>query len=245
MGLFSKLKNQHALSQESSTKGVALITDYAPLSTISEEYRTLRTNIMYSNADKKIKTLSITSAGPSEGKSTVSGNIAVTFANQGLKTLLIDADMRRPTIHATFGLQNRNGLVDLLTQSESEEEAKQAIRETKIENLSVLPSGPIPPNASELLSSKRMVNLLKGLSEVFDMIIFDLPPLTSVTDAQIVASRTDATILVTPYGVAKKGMLLEARGLLEKVNANVIGAVMNEVPASERSGYYRYYGNYR
>ncbi|RND50207.1 CpsD/CapB family tyrosine-protein kinase [Lacticaseibacillus paracasei] len=224
-------------------RSIALITNYAPQDVISEEFRTLRTNILYSNADKQIKTLVFTSAGPGEGKSTVSSNVAVTFADQGLKTLLVDADMRKPVIDATFAIENINGLSDFLSQRISD--LNMAIRQTSINNLYVLPTGHIPPNPAELLSSKRMAALIAMLEDSFDLVIFDLPPLINVTDAQILASQTDATVLVVPYGIAEKAMVNEAKTLLNKVHANLIGAVMNRVPKSERHQYYgKYYGKY-
>ncbi|WP_262316918.1 CpsD/CapB family tyrosine-protein kinase [Lacticaseibacillus parakribbianus] len=234
-------KHKHDASQDSLLHGVALITDYAPMSRVSEEYKTLRTNILYAKADDPIHTLLITSAGPSEGKSTVSGNIAATFAKQGLRTILLDTDMRRPTVHATFGIQNNFGLVDLLTGEEDNEKLQRACRQTEIENLTILPCGPIPPNPSELLASKRMTRLLKGLTNAFDLVILDAPPVISVTDAQVLGSRADATVLVVPYGIAQKSMVMEAKSLLDQVNANIIGVVMNRVPASERQNRYGYY----
>lgn len=234
-------RRKNTLSSESLRNGVALITDYDPTSRVSEEYRTLRTNIQYAKADDPIRTLVFTSAGPSEGKSTVSGNVAVTFAQAGRRTLIIDADMRRPSVHATFGLQNNVGLVDLLTGDEDNELLQRACQKTSVENLFALPSGPIPPNPSELLASKRMGRLLQAVTGAFDLVILDAPPVLSVTDAQIVASRADATILVAPFGIAQKAMVAEAKDLLTKVDANIIGVVMNRVPETERHTRYGYY----
>lgn len=234
-------KNRPTLDDTSMHQGVNLITSADPTSFISEQYKTLRTNILYSNADEQIKTLVFTSSGPSEGKSTVSGNVAVTFANQGLRTLLMDADMRRPTVHATFSAFNDSGLVTLLTGEESNEKLAQTIIETEIDHLYALPAGPVPPNPSELLSSKRMHRLMDALKNSFDIIILDAPPVGSVTDAQILASQADATILVVPYGIAQKELVAEAQDLLQKANANLIGAVMNRIPPEEHKGYYGYY----
>ncbi|WP_125711227.1 CpsD/CapB family tyrosine-protein kinase [Lacticaseibacillus porcinae] len=238
-------KRQKKLEDLSMHKGVGLITAYAPKSHISEQFRTLRTNIQYSNADQQIKTLVFTSSGPAEGKSTISANVAVTFANQGLRTLLVDADTRRPTVHATFSLLNERGLVNLLTSKE-DLDLGEYIVPTSVEHLSVLPTGPVPPNPSELLSSKRMERLINTLSKNFDMVIFDVPPLGSVTDAQILASKVDATVLVVPFGIAQKGAVIAGKGLLEQVDANIIGVVQNRVPqeATGYYGYYGYYGNY-
>lgn len=241
---FGKKKKQD-LDDVSMNKGIGLITEYDPKSHISEQFRTLRTNILFSDADNQIKTLVFTSSGPSEGKSTVSGNVAVTFANQGLRTLLVDADTRRPTVHATFSLTNEKGLVNLLT-TKTDLDLSEYIIPTTIDKLSVLPTGPVPPNPSELLSSKRMERLIETLSKNFDIVIFDVPPLGSVTDAQILASRTDATVLVVPYGIAEKGAVLAAKEMLDNVDANIIGVVQNRVPeeANGYYGYYGYYGNY-
>jgi capsular exopolysaccharide synthesis family protein len=172
----------------------------------------------------------------------VAANVAVTFANQGLNTLLVDADMRRPTVHATFGLLNDKGLVNLLT-TKDEINLAEYIVQTSIDNLSVLPTGPLPPNPSELLSSRRMARLIEILADHCDIVIFDVPPLDSVTDAQILATRADATILVVPYGIAQKGAVVAAKAMLDRVNANIIGVVQNRVPR-DASGYYSYGYNY-
>ncbi|MFD1484448.1 CpsD/CapB family tyrosine-protein kinase [Lacticaseibacillus baoqingensis] len=238
-------RKQRQLDDQSMTKGVSLVTDYDPKSQVSEQYRTLRTNIAFSAADKQLQTLVFTSSSASEGKSTVAANVAVTFANQGLRTLLVDADTRRPTVHATFGLLNERGLVNLLT-AKTELDLADYIVPTSIVKLSVLPTGPLPPNPSELLSSKRMERLIDTLAAHYDMVIFDVPPLDSVTDAQILASKVDATVLVVPYGIAQKGAVLAAKAMLEKVDANIIGAVQNRVP-HDAGGYYGYgygYGYY-
>ncbi|RWZ67205.1 CpsD/CapB family tyrosine-protein kinase [Lacticaseibacillus paracasei] len=243
MTLFNRNKKKR-LGTRSLHQGVALITDYDAFGPISEEYRTLRTNISFSKADGVLKTIAVTSDSSSEGKSTVSANLAVTFANQEQKTILVDLDMRKPTVHATFGIQNTSGLVNLLTDPVKDLEMllTSYCKESGIDNLMILTSGPTPPNPSELLGSKRMETLLVALSKHYDRIILDTPPVISVTDAQIIASRADATILVVPYGIAQKAAVIDAKLLLQKVHANIIGVVLNRVPTTERSGYY--YGGY-
>jgi capsular exopolysaccharide synthesis family protein len=233
-------KRNRKMTNQSARQGVALITDYDPLGRVSEEYRTLRTNISFSKADGALKTIALTSDAPTEGKSTVAANLAVTFANQELKTILVDLDMRRPTVHATFGIQNANGLVNLLTDAGDDLEAQlpSYCKPSGIENLEVLTSGPTPPNPSELLSSDRMAKLLAALSKHYDRIVLDTPPVVSVTDAQIIASHADATILVVPYGIAQKAAVVAAKSLLQKVNANIIGVVINRVPAQNHASYY-------
>lgn len=244
MILFNRKKKER-LANQSSRQGVALITDYDASGRISEEYRVLRTNISFSKADGTLKTIAVTSDSPAEGKSTVSANLAVTFANQEQKTILVGLDMRKPTIHATFGIQNSSGLVNLLTDSVENMEMllPSYCKESGIDNLMVLPSGPIPPNPSELLGSDRMAALLASLSKHYDRIVLDTPPVISFTDAQIISSRADATILVVPYGIAQKAAVIDAKMLLHKVNANIIGVVMNRVPTTAQSNYY-YEGYY-
>ncbi len=239
MTLFNRNKKKR-LATRSLHQGVALITDYDAFGHISEEYRTLRTNISFSKADGVLKTIAVTSDSPVEGKSTVSANLAVTFANQEQKTILVDLDMRKPTVHATFGIQNTSGLVNLLTDPVKDLGMllTSYCKESGIDNLMILTSGPTPPNPSELLGSKRMETLLVALSKHYDRIILDTPPVISVTDAQIIASRADATILVVPYGIAQKAAVMDAKLLLQKVNANIIGVVMNRIPATSRSNYY-------
>lgn len=239
MTLFNQKKKKR-LANQSMRQGVALVTDYDASGRISEEYRTLRTNISFSKADGTLKTIALTSDSPAEGKSTVSANLAVTFANQEQKTILVDLDMRKPTVHATFGIQNSSGLVNLLTDSVENLEMllPSYCKESGINNLVVLPSGPKPPNPSELLGSERMATLLAILSKHYDRIVLDTPPVVSVTDAQVIASRADATILVVPYGIAQKAAVMDAKLLLQKVNANIIGVVMNRIPTTSRSSYY-------
>lgn len=240
-------RSKKLLANQSVRQGVALVTDYDPTGRVSEEYRTLRTNISFSKAGGAIKSIAVTSDAPAEGKSTISANLAVTFAAQGLKTILVDLDMRRPTVNATFGLQNTSGLVTLLTDDSNDLAGLLPLycKATNIDDLAVMTSGPTPPNPSELLGSDQMIALLKELRTRYDRIILDTPPLMSVTDAQIVASHADATILVVPYGIAQKAAVLDAKVLLQKVNANIIGVVMNRVPQPTGSGYYYYAGYYK
>lgn len=241
MSLFKKEKK---LSTDSIDNGVGLITVTQPTSTIAEQFRTVRTNIQFSSVDKDMKIIMATSSGPSEGKSTVITNLAVTYANQGLKVLLIDADMRRPTAHQTFGLSNETGLTNCLTEKNID--IAKAVEETPIENLYVMPAGPTPPNPSELLNTKRMDSLLIAVAEQMDMVIIDTPPLISVTDAQIVATKVDGTILVVRSGVANKGAVVKAKELLDTVHARIIGTILNDVSGSDESGYYGgYYGYYK
>lgn len=217
-----------------------LITVASPKSIISEQFRTVRTNLSFSLPDDELKTLFFTSASPSEGKSTVSANTAVTFAQTGKKVLFIDADMRKPTVHYTFQLPNAAGLSTVLT---NQIEVDEVIRETDIENLSVITSGPVPPNPSELLGSKTMQKLIEQLTINFDLIVFDAPPTLSVTDAQILSNTMDGTVLVVDAGSTEKETILKAKELLEQSDAKILGVVLNNYKASDGDHYYyEYYG---
>lgn len=222
------------------TNPVALITLMDQGSPVSEQYRTIRTNIQFaSSADQEIKSIVITSSGPGEGKSTTSANLAVVFANSGQKVLLIDADLRKPTIHKTFNLLNNEGFSNLIS---TQENISNVVKSTSIENLDVLTSGLKAPNPSELLNSVRMNQVLEELKEIYDLIIFDMPPIVAVTDAQIMASKADGTLLVVREAVSKKESLNKAKNLLSMVDANVLGAVYHGAKNAEDQGYY-YYGS--
>lgn len=233
--MFKKKQKEH------NDERPSLITLSQPSSVIAEQFRTIRTNIQFSMVDRDLKTLVVTSAGPGAGKSTVSANLAVTFAMQGKRVLLVDADMRKPTVHKTFHLPNHDGLTTLLT--EKNVEIGDITHRIQTEGLFAITSGVIPPNPSELLASKRMNQLMKEFEELFDLIIFDMPPVIAVTDAQVMASKVDGTIFVIDKGGADKEMVLKSKQLLDKVQANVLGSVFNRVETnSDRYQYYGYYG---
>lgn len=216
-----------------------LITTANPTSVISEQFRTLRTNISFSTSDQEIRTLVFTSGSPGEGKSTVAANTAVVFAQEGKRVLLIDADMRKPTVHYTFHMPNTLGLSNVLTRQAALEEVT---RETDQSNLYVITCGPIPPNPSELLGSRAMEAFLRAALEVFDIVVFDAPPILSVTDAQILANKADGTILVLNTGKTEKEALQKAKTLLEASKAHVLGIVMNNYTYDNDAYYYQYYG---
>ncbi|WP_282938842.1 CpsD/CapB family tyrosine-protein kinase [Paenibacillus sp. RC67] len=221
-----------------STNNRPVITHDNPKSPISEAYRTLRTNIQFSAIDEEIRTIMVTSAGPGEGKSTTITNLAVAYAQSDMKVVLIDADLRKPTMHHTFNLTNRAGLTNALS---SKGILHEVIRETKIPNLSVITSGPIPPNPSEMLASKRMGVLLDELKEQFDMILIDTPPALAVTDAQIVASRCDGVVLVIDSGKVKREIAMKAKANLDYVKARILGVVLNNMNRKSSEAYYYYY----
>lgn len=215
-----------------------LITETDKTSPISEQYRTIRTNIEFSAIDREIKTIVITSSGPGEGKSTTAANIAVVMAQNGQSVLLIDADMRKPTAHYTFNVPNTRGLTNVLTKQDSLEDT--AIK-TRIENLSLLTCGPIPPNPAELLNSKMMSLFLKRAQELFDTIIIDTPPIMAVTDAQILASKCDGTIIVVSSGKTESEELKKSKELLTNAKAKLLGAILNNKKMD--TGQYYYYSN--
>ena len=224
--------------KESRTNPVSLITLVDPSSPVSEQYRTIRTNIQFaSSIDRKLQTLVVTSSGPSEGKSTTAANLAVVFAKSGQRVLLVDADMRKPTVFKTFQLTNEIGLSTVLSTGKNVDVAAQ---KTSVENLSVLTSGPKPPNPSELLGSIRMDQVIKEARNLYDIIIFDMPPVVAVTDAQIMSSKVDGTLLVIRENVTKKESITKAKELLQLVNARVLGVVYNGAEQSKDQGYYYY-----
>lgn len=231
-----------ARKKKKTTKSLAgnLITLVNPSSLVSEQFKTLRTNIQFTMVDQKLKTLVITSAAPNAGKSTVSANLAVTFAMQGLTVLLVECDLRRPSVHKSFHVSNIKGLTNLLTDTEARIEDNLVV--SGQENLSLLLSGPLPPNPAELLGSNRMSRLQAELENQFDLIIFDTPPLLGFTDGQIMAGRSDGTVFVVHHGDDLKDNMLKANEILKRVNANVLGAVYNFAPQSTQDmSYYDYY----
>lgn len=219
-----------------------LITLALPNSLVSEQFRTLRTNIQFSMVDKELKSLAVLSASSSAGKSTVAANLAVIFALQGNQVLLVDCDLRRPTVHREFKLPNNEGLTNLLA-NHAGKVVDDYLQTCEIAGLSILTGGPVPPNPAELLSSNRMKQVEEELADRFDLIIYDTPPLLGFTDAQILAGREDGTIFVVHYGVDTKEDVLKAADFLKIVNANVLGVVYNRAPggAKEHSYYYGYH----
>lgn len=217
-----------------------LITQEDTLSPVSEQYRTIRTNIQFSTVDKEIKTIMVTSAIPKDGKSTTVANLAVIFAQEGKKVLLVDTDMRKPTVHYTFSLGNVTGLTSVLTK---QTELTNAIQDSGVENLSVLTCGPVPPNPSELLTSKAMDDFLAQASETYDLILFDAPPVLAVTDAQIIANKCDGTILVISCGTTEVEQASKAKELLTAVKGKLLGVVLNQMKMKQSKVYQYYYGN--
>lgn len=229
------LKDKRTKQVSTQRKLITLTDSRSP---VSEQYRTIRTNIQFSSVDSTIRSLMVTSAGPGEGKSTTVANLAIVFAQQEKKVLLIDADMRKPTVHYTFQLHNNFGLTNVLTKQIA---LTKAVNETKQPNLFVLTCGPIPPNPAELLGSKAMEELLEDAYKEFDIILFDTPPVMAVTDAQILANKCDGTLLVVSSGKTEMEAACKAKELLVTANGKLLGAVLNQKKAKD-SQYYYYYG---
>ena len=223
---------------QGATKPVNLITLLNPNSPISEQYRTVRTNLQFAVAgDQPLRSMTVVSSGPGEGKSTSAANLAVVFAQAGRKVLLVDADMRKATVHKTFGLSNEMGLSNLVSGQQA---ASSVIQATDVNNLSIITSGPTPPNPAELLNSRRMNILMEELYQTFDLIIFDLPPVMTVADGLIMASKTDGTVLVIREGVTRKDSVLEAKNRLLQAKARILGVIYNGAEQVNESSYYYY-----
>ncbi|MDP4176986.1 MAG: CpsD/CapB family tyrosine-protein kinase [Bacillota bacterium] len=215
-----------------------------PKSRVAEAFRTLRTNIQFSSLDNNLKSILITSTAPSEGKSTVIINLGLAMAQSGKKVLIIDCDLRKPSIHKKLSIPNTKGLTSILI---GDVKIEDCITPLSVNNLSVLSCGATPPNPSELLGTKKMKQLIEELEGMFDVVLIDSPPVIAVTDAQIISTFAKGVILVSAYGQTEKGAIINAKNLLDKVGANIIGVVMNKIPEESHGygyGYGRYYNKY-
>ena len=235
-------KNKHNLDENRKVEA-RLITHIDPKSPVSEAYRTLRTNLQFSKVEKRLKSILVTSAGPKEGKSTTAANLAITMAQVGNSVALIDADLRRPILHASFGMDKDEGLTNYLAGSLKYE---QLLRTTVIDNLKIITSGVLPPNPSELLATAKMENLLKKLQEEFDIVIIDSPPVIAVTDASILSTRVDGTLLVVYAGQTERDAIKRAITMLTSISTRLLGIVLNgfDVQGIYGSYYYYYYHHY-
>jgi polysaccharide biosynthesis transport protein len=230
--------NPKRLVIATSKEAVELVTQVRPQSQMAESYRALRTSLLLSNLGSPPKVIMVTSALPQEGKTTTSINCAVVLAQKGVRVLLIDADLRRPSIHKTLGMGPRSGLSNVLTGSTTLEQA--ITRTPVLPNLFVLPAGTPPPNPAELLASANMKDVLNQLSEQYDHIVVDTPPSLSVTDAVVLSPRADAVVLVIRSGQTTKQALRRSRDILAQVNAKVVGVLLNAVDLSSPDYYYYY-----
>lgn len=220
-----------------------LISLKDPKSPVSEVFRTLRTNIQFMSTNKKLKTLLVTSTFPGEGKSLVTSNLAVTFAQAGKKVILIDADMRKGRQYTIFEVSPRPGLSNYLSDANMQEDVDIAryIQKTNIENLLIMPAGNVPPNPSELLVSEQMVNLLEDLKDVCDIIIIDGTPCELVADSIILSRIVDSTIIVTAHKETKKDTLDKIIRNIKNVGGHLAGVVINKMPVSAKKYNEKYY----
>lgn len=219
-----------------------LITVRHPKSPISEAYRTMRTNLQFTSLDHPIRSMVITSPNPVEGKSITMANLGVVMAQAGKSVVLVDSDLRRPTLHKIFQVSNKTGLTNVLLDDQLELDGH--LQETGIENLRLLTSGPLPPNPSELLGSQRMAQFIELLTSKADMVIFDTPPAIPVTDAAVLATQTDGVLLVADAGKTRRNAARRAVEVMQQVGANVLGAALNRLSPSRSGGYYYYYYYY-
>jgi protein-tyrosine kinase len=217
-----------------------LATLLYPRSSKAEGYRTLRSNIEFSALDAPIRSLLVTSAVPGEGKTVTAANLAVVFAQAGRRVLLVDANLRKPGVDAIFNLGNAQGLTTLIRGDETSLEA--VAQETQVEHLQVVTTGPLPPNPAELLGSQRMHAILNQAKTEHDLVILDSPPLQVVTDAAILSSFTDGTLLVIDARHTRRAAIRQAREALAKADARVLGAVLNRLPDRKYSDDHDYYG---
>ena len=215
-----------------------LVTHDEPKVAASEAYRLIRTNLKYSQVDRKLKSVIFTSAGPGEGKSTTIANVAVTMAQSGQKTLLVDCDLRKPVQHKIFELSNIMGLTNLLVE---DIEAEDVIQPTMINGLDAITSGPIPPNPSELLGSTGMKQAVGQWAKMYDQILIDCPPVIAVTDAIVLGPQVDGVIMVVRAYDANIDMVNEAKKRMTQADANIIGAVLNGVKTKGKDYYYYHY----
>lgn len=232
--MFNRKKKQST----NQVNSPGLVTILNPKSIVAEQFRMVRTNLEFSIVDKDLKSFLVTSLAPSSGKSTISANLATTFAAQGKKVLLVDTDMRKPTIHKIFKLRNNEGLSTLITSKEAM--TSDYIEKIDVENMFILTSGPTPPNPAELISSKRMEQLIDEMEQIFDLVIFDTPPVLAVADSQIMAGKVDGTLFVLRKGVDRKEQIITAKERMDSVNANVLGAIYNRIEPTDASYYYEY-----
>ena len=212
------------------------VMEKAPKSIDAEAYRSLRSNIEYSSFDDEYRVIVVTSSVPGEGKSTTAGNLAIALAQSGNKVLLVDCDMRKPSIHKKFKISNAAGTAELLLRKKLFEEVANKYNE----NLTIITAGKIPPNPSEMLASRAMTAFIEEMKKEFKYIILDTPPLQAVTDAQVLSTKADGVLLVVRAGSTKREIVLNSVDLIKKVQGKVIGTVLNGVE-NKKNNYY-YYG---
>jgi capsular exopolysaccharide synthesis family protein len=233
----SQMKKWAQTEAKSGDLSGRLVTISEPASAVSEAYRTLRTNLLYTQVDTPSKVIVVTSHGSAEGKTTVCANLGVVLAQAGKNTLLVDCDLRKPSLHKVFGLRNARGMVDVLAERHDLHEDWQEVCQEPLPDLSVLTVGTLPPNPAELLLSRRFSEFLAGVRQEFDYVLVDSPPVGFVSDAAIIAAQADGVLLTLDAQRTRKERVRRAVHSLRSKRANVLGTVMNNTEGSE-DGYY-------
>lgn len=215
-----------------------LVTITDPISPASEAYRTLRLNLQYASLDAPLHSLLVTSSSPEEGKSTTLANLAVTMAQAELRVIMVDCDLRRPHLHELFRQRNDVGLTTMMLEDQALSDPP--LLDTPVKGLRLLASGPLPPRPADLLGSQRMERVLERLTADADMVVLDAPPIMAVTDAVVLATKVDGVLLVVSAGTTKRENAQRAVERLRKVNARIVGSVLNNAPVDATlHGYYR------
>lgn len=220
------------------SNGQAIVTWEDPKSVAAEAYRILRTNLQFASPDERLQALLITSPGPDDGKTTITANLAASLAQAGHQVIAVGADLRRPTLHKYFEVRNTVGLTSVLVGQAT---LDAALQQAKVPRVRVLASGPIPPNPSELLGSRRMQGVMNELRERADMIVVDAPPVLAVADAGLLARLVDGCLLVISVGRTPRELAVSAKEQLEQVGARILGVVANRVDRAVGGYYYYYY----
>jgi len=216
----------------------SLVTEADPRSAASEAYRTLRTNIQFAGLDQPCRCVVITSATAGEGKTTSVANFGVVSAQAGSRVCLVDSDLRRPTLHRIFGLDNTHGLTTALIEGSS---LAEVARPTRVPHLSLVSSGPLPPNPAELVGSKRMRELLEGAATTFDLVLCDSPPVIAVADGVALAAQCDGVILIVRAGLVSHDVIRRAVGQIQSVKGKILGVLLNDVNFNRDGYHYSYY----
>ncbi|MDZ4770327.1 MAG: CpsD/CapB family tyrosine-protein kinase [Chloroflexota bacterium] len=212
-----------------------LVTLSDPRSSAAEAYRTLRTNLMFSGVERAVNTLLITSAAHSEDKSLLLANLAVTFAQAGNRTIVVDSDLRRPSQHTLWNIANERGLTTMILDPAAF--AAPPLVETAVPNLSILPSGVLPPIPADVLSSQRLLDVIAALRTRATYILFDSPPVLAASDASLLSTRLDGVVLVVRAGATRRDHVARARQSLERVGARLLGAVLTNAPREDVGSY--------
>jgi capsular exopolysaccharide synthesis family protein len=222
-------------------QNVGSLIEEGPDSPHAESYRVLRTNILFSQKDPKMNTITVVSAGAGEGKSTTISNLATVFAQNGQRVLIVDSDLRRPSLHKRFNVSNAIGLTNYLLKQNSLEEV---IQTTSVPTLDFMPSGKLPSSSMGVLSSTQMKELIRDLKRRYDYVFFDSPPIMGVSDASILASEVDMVLQVIQYRRYPQPLTIRAKQMIEKVGGNLLGIVLNNISMASDESYYYYSGYY-